>query len=245
MTVVDFRTPIQNRILSALPAAKYKNLLSKLQPVFLELSQVLYDAGEPISYVYFPNNAMISLVAIREGGGRSVEVGVVGDEGMLGTSAFLGNPVAHNQALVQLAGSALRVRVEVLQDAVEEGGPLHRLLHHYTQVVLTQITRSAVCNRFHNLRERLARWLLITHDHAKSDTFPMTHEFLSHLLGARRVDISKAANALQKADLVKYRRGQMTIVDRQELETASCDCYHIVKAEIDRLHGDDGKVNAG
>lgn len=230
------RIPIQNRILAALPTRKYKGLLSKLQPVFLELSQVLYDAGEPVPYVYFPNSAMISLVAIREDGGRSVEVGVVGEEGMLGTSAFLGNPVAHNKALVQLAGSALRVRVDVLRDAVEGGGLLHKLLHGYTQVLITQITRSAVCNRFHNLQERLARWLLITHDHAKSDTFPMTHEFMSHLLGARRVDVTKAANALQKAEIVSYNRGQITVSDRKELEAASCNCYRIVRDEIDRLH---------
>jgi CRP-like cAMP-binding protein len=230
------RVPIQNRILSALPTKKYKDLLSNLQPVSLNLSQVLYDAGDPVRYVYFPNNAMISLVAIREDGGRSVEVGVVGEEGMLGTSAFLGNPVAHNKALVQLAGSALRVRVDVLREAVEGGGRLHTLLHGYTQVVLTQITRSAVCNRFHNLRERLARWLLITHDHAKSDTFPMTHEFMSHLLGARRVDVTKSATALQKAKLVSYHRGKVTVVDRQGLEEASCNCYRIVRDEIARLH---------
>lgn len=239
MTSSKPRVPIQNRILSALPTKKYKDLLSNLQPVFLNLSQVLYDAGDPVRYVYFPNSAMISLIAIREDGGRSVEVGVVGEEGMLGTSAFLGNPVAHNKALVQLAGSALRVRVDVLREAVEGGGPLHSLLHGYTQVVLTQITRSAVCNRFHNLRERLARWLLITHDHAKSDTFPMTHEFMSHLLGARRVDVTKSANALQKADLVSYHRGQVTVVDRQGLEEASCNCYRIVREEIDRLHADE------
>jgi CRP-like cAMP-binding protein len=129
------------------------------------------------------------------------------------------------------------VRVDVLRDAVSGGGPLHKLLHGYTQVVLTQITRSAVCNRFHNLRERLARWLLITHDHAKSDTFPMTHEFMSNLLGVRRVDVTKAANALQKAGLVSYHRGQMTVIDRQEMEAASCNCYRIVRDEIDRLHG--------
>lgn len=236
MSLSSTQMPIQNRILAALPTPKYKDLLARLQPVFLELSQVLYDPGEPVSYIYFPNSAMISLVAVREGGGRSVEVGVVGEEGMLGTSAFLGNPIAHNQALVQLAGSALRVRVEVLREAVERGGLLHKLLHGYTQVLLTQITRSAVCNRFHNLRKRLARWLLITHDHAKSDTFPMTHEFMSHLLGARRVDVTKAANALQKAELISYNRGQITVSDRTELEAASCDCYRIVRDEIDRLH---------
>lgn len=157
------RAPIQNRILAALPTKKYKDLLSNLQPVSLNLSQVLYDAGEPIRYVYFPNSAMISLIAIREDGGRSLEVGVVGEEGMLGTSALLGNPVAHSKALVQLAGGALRVKVDVLREAVESGGTLHKLLHGYTQVVLMQLTRSAVCNRFHKLGERLARWLLITH----------------------------------------------------------------------------------
>lgn len=228
--------PIQNRILASLPSKKYKDLLSNLQSVSLSLSQVLYEAGEPIRHVYFPNSAMISLVAVREGGGRSVEVGVVGEEGMLGTSAFLGNPVAHNKALVQLEGTALRARVDVLRDAVEGGGHLHTLLHGYTQVLLTQITRSAVCNRFHNLRERLARWLLITQDHARSDTFPMTHEFLSHLLGGRRVDVTKAANALQKRGLVRYQRGSMTVIDREELENASCQCYKIVRDEIDRLH---------
>lgn len=127
----------------------------------------------------------------------------------------------------------------MLQDAVEGGGLLHELLHGYTQVVLVQITRSAVCNRFHNLRQRLARWLLITHDHAKSDSFPMTHEFLSSLLGSRRTDVSKAANALQKLGLVSYHRGSMTVVNRKGLELASCQCYNIVKGEIDRLQGDE------
>lgn len=232
------RIPIQNQILAALPTKKYKDLLSSLQPVSLSLNQVLYEAGEPVRHVYFPNSAMISMIAFREDGARSLEVGVIGNEGMVGTSAFLGGHTALNQALVQLAGSALRVRVDVLRDAVEGGGPLHKLLHGYAHVALTQATRSAVCNRFHNLEQRLARWLLITHDHAKSDTFPMTHQFMATLLGARRVDVTMAAKALLKAGLISYHRGRMTVINRQGLEDASCDCYRIVRDEIDRLHGD-------
>jgi len=232
------RIPIQNQILAALPTKKYKDLLSSLQPVSLSLNQVLYEAGEPVRHVYFPNSAMISMIAFREDGARSLEVGVIGNEGMVGTSAFLGGHTALNQALVQLAGSALRVRVDVLRDAVEGGGPLHKLLHGYAHVALTQATRSAVCNRFHNLEQRLARWLLITHDHAKSDTFPMTHQFMATLLGARRVDVTMAAKALLKVGLISYHRGRMTVINRQGLEDASCDCYRIVRDEIDRLHGD-------
>lgn len=238
MPLGQSRGSIQNRILAALPSRQYKDFLSNLQSVSLKLSQVLYEAGEPIRHVYFPNSAMISLVATREGGSRTVEVGVVGAEGMLGTPAFLGNPVALNKALVQLAGTALRVRVKVLQDAVEGGGLLHELLHGYTQVLLVQITRSAVCNRFHDLRQRLARWLLITHDHAKLDSFPMTHEFLSGMLGSRRTDVTKAANALQKQGLVSYHRGKITVINRKGLELASCQCYEIVRGEIDRLKQD-------
>jgi len=238
MPLAPYRGSIQNRILASLPSKQYKDFLSNLQSVSLRLNQVIYEAGEPIRHVYFPNGAMISLVATREGGSRTVEVGVVGEEGMLGTTAFLGNPVALNKALVQLAGAALRVRVKVLQDEVEGGGLLHELLHGYTQVMLVQITRSAVCNRFHDLRQRLARWLLITHDHAKSDSFPMTHEFLSSLLGSRRTDVSKAANTLQKQGLVSYHRGSITVISRKQLEVVSCQCYEIVRREIDRLQGD-------
>jgi CRP-like cAMP-binding protein len=236
MPLAQARPSIQNRIVASLPSKQYKEFLSNLQSVSLRLNQVIYEAGEPIRHVYFPNGAMISLVAAREGGTRTVEVGVIGEEGMLGTTAFLGNPVALNKALVQLAGTALRVRIKVLQNAVEGGGLLHELLHGYTQVVLVQITRSAVCNRFHSLRQRLARWLLITHDNAKSNSFPMTQEFLSSLLGSRRSDVSKAANALQKQGLVSYHRGSLTVINRKELEVASCPCYKIVRGEIDRLH---------
>jgi CRP-like cAMP-binding protein len=232
------RVPIQNRILAALPKSKYKHFLSSLQPVSLSLSQVLYDAGEPVRYVYFPNDAMISLIATREDSKMAVEVGVVGGEGMLGTFAFLGGRNAPNKALVQLAGTALRAKVDALMEAAESGGTLHKMLHGYTQIVLTQVTRSAVCNRFHNMEQRLARWLLITRDHAKADTFPMTHEFLSNLLGTRRSDVTKAAGTLQKVGLISYRRGRLTVTDHQGLEAASCSCYRIVRGEIDRFYGD-------
>jgi CRP-like cAMP-binding protein len=238
MPVKGSKVSIQNRILATLPKNKYEPLLSSLQPVSLSLNQVLYEAGEAIRHVYFPNGAMVSLVAIREDGGRSLEVGVVGDEGMLGAAAFLGNPVALNKAVVQLAGGAMRARVDVLKDAAEAGGPLHKMLHGYLHVALVQITRSAICNRFHNLGERLARWLLITHDHAKADTFPMTHEFISNLLGVRRVDVTKSASTLQREGLINYKRGAITVIDREGLEEASCNCYRIVRDEIDRLHGD-------
>lgn len=238
MPVKGTKVTIQNRILAALPEKKYKPLLDSLQPVSLSLNQVLYEEGEPIRHAYFPNDAMVSLVAVREDGERSLEVGVVGEEGMLGAAAFLGNPVALNRAVVQLAGGALRVRVDVLRGATEGGGPLHQLLHGYVQVAFVQITRSAICNRFHGLGERLARWFLITHDHAKADTFPMTHEFISHLLGVRRVDVTKSARILQQEGLIKYKRGAITVIDREGLEDASCNCYRIVREEIDRLHGD-------
>jgi CRP-like cAMP-binding protein len=229
--------PIQNRILAALPKNRYKSLLASLQPVSLSLNQIVYEAGESIRHAYFPNGAMVSLVAVREDGGRSLEVGVVGEEGMLGAAAFLGNPVALNKAVVQLAGDALRVKVDDLQTATEGGGTLHKLLHGYVQVAFVQITRSAICNRFHNLGQRFARWLLITHDHAKSDTFPMTHEFISHLLGVRRVDVTQSARILQRKGLINYKRGNITVIDRQGLEDTSCNCYRIVRDEIERFHG--------
>lgn len=227
---------IQNKILASLPRNKYGPLLDSLQPVSLSLNQVLYEAGEAIRHAYFPNGAMVSLVAMREDGGRSLEVGVVGEEGILGAAAFLGNPVALTKAVVQLPGGALRVKIDELQAASEKGGPLHKLLHGYVQVALVQITRSAVCNRFHNLGERLARWLLITQDHAKADTFPMTHEFISNLLGVRRVDVTKSASILQRERLIEYKRGTVTVISREGLEEAACNCYRIVREEIDRLH---------
>jgi CRP-like cAMP-binding protein len=226
---------IENRLLANLPQRRYQQLFSKLQPVKLSLEQVLYEAGAPMKYVLFPTTAMVSLVAFREDKKRSVEVGIVGSDGLLGVSALLGNGIAIYHTVVQLPGSAFSVRADVVRAALEQDGPLKGLFQSYMQALLLQLSRSVVCNCFHKLEERLARWLLMTHDYARADTFPMKQAFMTSMLAARRISVTQAAYRLQKEGVISYRRGQLTVHNRKKLEAAACNCYRIVRNQLELI----------
>lgn len=227
---------MKNRLLAALPTEEYQRLLPKLETVPLNFKQILYDINEPIEYVYFPNNAVASLLTIMENG-DAVEVGTVGNEGMVGLPVFLGADRIPGQAFAQVPGDGMRMRADVFKREVVQGTPLFNLLQRYTQALFNQISQSAACNRLHSIEERLCRWLLMTHDRVGEDYFPLTHEFLGQMLGVRRAGVSVAAAILQKAGYIRYSRGKITILDRAGMEDSACECYRIVKAEFDRLLG--------
>lgn len=231
------RVPHRNRILDALPPDYFNRLADQLEPFDLTTGKILHEPEMPIEYVYFPTDGIVSLLATLEGG-ETVEAGVIGREGMVGISIVLGVDTTTCQALVQGNGSALRMKAKSLRSLVKNGGPLHDLLLLYIHTVFTQIAQTAGCNRVHPLNERLARWLLLTHDRLGRDEFRLTHEFLARMLGTRRAGVSVAASALREAGLIDYTRGDVTVLNRAGLEEASCECYLIVKAEFDRLYQD-------
>lgn len=229
------RIPVENRLLAALPAQEYSRLLPNLETVSLELKQLLYTPGETIEYVYFPNHGIVSLLVILEGS-IAAEVGVVGIEGMVGLPVFLGVDTTPFRAIVQAPGDSLRMKADVFKASVNPGDTLHGLLQHYTHALTIQVAQSVACKSHHSMKQRCCRWLLMTHDRVRSDQFPITHEFLSQMMGVRRAGVTEVAGVLQKAGLIRYSRGQMTILDRLGLESASCECYRSVKAEEDRLY---------
>ncbi|HLL72871.1 MAG TPA: Crp/Fnr family transcriptional regulator [Pyrinomonadaceae bacterium] len=226
--------PVGNRLLAALPKKEYQQLLADSETVPLTFGDILFEPGENIRHVYFPNEGMISLLS-AVGEGEHVEVGIVGREGMAGLPVFMGVSKSRNRGLVQGEGSALRMTAAALRKVLSNGhgSTLQKLLHRYTHSLLTQISQSAACNRFHLVNSRLARWLLMTHDRIEGDQFRLTQEFLSLMLGVRREGVTLAAGALQKQKLISYSRGQIKILDRAGLEAASCKCYEVVKDEYD------------
>jgi CRP-like cAMP-binding protein len=226
--------PGENRLLAALPSEVKARLEPNLERVSLPFQDVLYESREVIEYVYFPINGVVSLLTIVEE--RTLaEVGLVGNEGMVGLSVFLGIEATPFKAIVQVPGEAMRMKADVFKDLVNLDTPLHGLLMRYTHTLMFQISQSAACNPHHSVKERCCRWLLMTRDRMHSDQFPLTHEFLSQMLGVRRASITVVAGMLQKAELIRYSRGQMTIKDRLGLEAVSCQCYRLVKEEEDRL----------
>jgi CRP-like cAMP-binding protein len=227
----------ENRLLAALPEDELERLLPQFELVELAFKQPCYEAGEPIRHVHFPLRGVVSLVAVLQGGGV-IEVSTVGNEGMVGLPIFLGAETSPMAAFCQIPGRAARMGAAALREAVRDGAALVRVLHRYTQALMTQLSQSVACNRLHPLQERCARWLLTTHDRAKADEFPMTHEFLAQMLGVRRAGVTEAARALQQAGCIRYHRGRVTIVDRTGLEDVSCECYRIIRAEYDSLLGD-------
>jgi CRP-like cAMP-binding protein len=221
-----------NRLLATLPKNEYKRLLPKLKAVSLVLGEVLYEPGDVIKYVYFPNDSIISLISeLSET--SWLEVGMVGNEGMAGLAVFMGVSSSSTLALVQGAGTAMRMSSATVRTEANQLGSLHRLLHRYSHSLLTQVSQSSACNRFHLVDARLARWLLMTNDRLGANEFPLTQEFLSSMLGVRREGVSKAAGALQAAKLIRYSRGIITLLNRRGLEAKSCQCYAIIKAETD------------
>jgi CRP-like cAMP-binding protein len=226
----------ENRVLSVLPAPDRQRLLPHLEPVRTELKQILYAPNESISHIYFPRNGVVSLMTIMADG-SAIEVATVGNEGMIGLPIFLGAGSMPGQALSQIPGAALRMAADVFRAEAQFGGALQQVLHRYTQGLLNQIAQSAACNRLHAITERCARWLLMTHDRVRTDHFPLTHEFLSQMLGVRRATVTVAAGTLQQAGLIRSHWGHITILDRVGLEAASCECYRVIREEYDRLLG--------
>ena len=221
-----------NRLLATLPKNEYKRLLPQMKTVNLVLGEELYEPGDVIKYVYFPNNSIISLIS-KLSETAWLEVGMVGNEGMAGLAVFMGVSSSSTRALVQGSGTAMRMSSAAVRTEANRLGSLHRLLHRYSHSLLTQVSQSSACNLSHLVNARLARWLLMTYDRLGAEEFPLTQEFLSNMLGVRREGVSKAAGALQAAKLIRYSRGIITLLDRGGLEAKSCECYAIIKAETD------------
>lgn len=221
---------VSNKLLAALPKKDYQGMQRHLEEVPLVFDKVIFEPSVLISDVYFPNSGIVSILAGADER-STLEVGLVGSEGMVGLSVFLGVNSSHNLAVVQGAGSAMKMKASAFRTTCRNDGALTRLLQRYAHSVITQITQAAVCNQFHSLDSRLARWLLMTHDRVDGDEFQVTQEFLSNMLGVRREGVSLAASNLQKVDLIRYSRGRLTILDRAGLEAKSCVCYEIISNE--------------
>ncbi|GAB1542485.1 Crp/Fnr family transcriptional regulator [Scytonema sp. NUACC21] len=228
--------PKQNYLLAALPPSEYQRLAPHLELIELLSHQILYEAHEPIKHIYFPNSGVISLVNTMENG-STIEVGVVSSEGIVGLAGILGRNIAIYQAQVQIPGDAMRIDAKILKTEFHQPGVLQTLLLRYCQMFLTQVSQSAACNRFHTVEERLARWLLLIQDLVGSEELPLTHEFLANMLGSRRSGVTVAAGTLQKAGMLRYSRGKITIVNREALEATTCECYGVISQEIAWLLG--------
>jgi CRP-like cAMP-binding protein len=222
-----------NWVLASIPPKDYRRLRSQLEPVSLKFGKILYEAGGKIRHVYFPVNCLISLLTAVDKR-RTLEVGMVGNEGMTGMPFVLGIGESAVRALVQGAGDALSMPAAHFRIEFDRNQPLRRALFRYTYALMAQISQTAACNRFHEAEARLARWLLMTRDRVRSDEFPMTHEFLSHMLGVRRGGVTEAASALKRRGLIAYHRGKIRILDAKRLQTSSCSCYQTVKAAYER-----------
>jgi CRP-like cAMP-binding protein len=227
------RAPIANRLLAALSRAERQRLLPQLEPVALAFGEVLYEPGDAIRHVYFPEDSLVSLLTLVDRH-LALEVGMVGREGMVGVAYALGVDVSPVRAMVQGAGTALRMKSTYLRKAMRQSQPLEREVHRYAHALMSQIAQTAACNRFHVVEARLARWLLMTRDRVRSDEFRLTHEFLGHMLGVRRVGVTKAAHALKARKLIDYTRGHIAIVNARGLEAAACSCYELVRDVHDR-----------
>jgi CRP-like cAMP-binding protein len=225
-----------NRLLAALPDVEYQRLVPHLERVPLSLKQVLYKAGESIEYVYFPDRAVVSLISTSEEN-LMVEIGLVGNEGIVGIPAVLGDSIAMAIAMVQVAGFGIKMKASLLKTEFQRGDSLQSLLLLYTQALYALVSQAAACNGIHRLDERLARWLLLMCERVDSNELLLTQELISKLLGVRRAGVTEAANSLQRAGIIRYSRGIITILNRQELEAASCPCYKIIKGEYTRLFG--------
>jgi len=228
---VNTNHSIKNHILAALPAKEYQALLPHLSHMDLVHGNVLFDTGEPIQEVYFPNDAVVSLVYSTLDG-TTVEVGLVGNEGMVGVPFILGATASPYRAIVQVSNGAMTMKATILRDEFLRGGVLQNVLHRYTYGLMTQVSRTAVCNRIHKIEERLARWLLMVRDRMLSDEFGLTHEFLADMLGVRRAGVTLAAGAIQQAGLIRYVHGKVTIVDPEGLESVACECYAVGKHDF-------------
>src|ERR1044071_8137568 len=224
----------ENRLLASLPGDEYARLLPRLQQVTFSLGEVVYEFGGHLDYVFFPTTSIVSLLYTMENG-SSAEMGLTGNEGVVGIALFMGGGTMPNRAVVQSAGDALRMKAKVLQSEFALGGEFQRLLLRYTQALITQISQTAVCNRLHSVEQQLCRWLLLSRDRLHTDELVMTQELIANMLGVRREGVTHAAGRLQENGLISYVRGRITILDRSGLEATVCECYRVVKDEYDRL----------
>lgn len=223
-----------NLLLAGLPGDALARWLPHLESVDARLGQVLHESGGRLSHVYFPTSCIISLLYVLEDGG-SAEISVVGHEGVLGVSLFMGGNTTPSRAVVQSAGKMLRLRSDIMLAEFNRSGPVMHLLLRYTQALLTQMSQTAVCNRHHTLDQQLCRWLLLSLDRLPGPELVMTQELIANMLGVRRSGVTQAATSLQRAHLIQYRRGHITVLDRAGLERRTCECYAVVKNEYDRL----------
>jgi len=227
-------TPKQNHLLDALPAEDYARLLPDLELIAMPLGWAVYESGSQMGYVYFPTSSIVSLLYVMENG-SSAEIAITGNEGLVGISLFMGGESTPSRAVVQSEGNGYRLKASNLKREFELGGPLQHLLLRYTQALITQMSQTAVCNRHHTLDQQLCRWLLLSLDRLSSNELRMTQELISNMLGVRREGVTEAAGNLQAAGLIHYRRGKITVLDRSKLEQRVCECYSVVKKELDRL----------
>ncbi|HBT33111.1 MAG TPA: Crp/Fnr family transcriptional regulator [Pusillimonas sp.] len=231
----DFATdPLQNYLLAALPQSHRQPLIDQLEQVNLPLGKVIYESGDDEFFAYFPTNSIISMLNVMEDG-SSAEISVVGNDGLVGLPALMGGASTPSRAVVQSAGSAYRIKVSDLQKEFETHGPLTRLILRYTQSLFTQMSQTAVCNRHHAIEQQLCRWLLMSLDRLSSNSLIMTHELIANMLGVRREGVTQAAGKLQSLGVIAYSRGRITVLDREQLEDLSCECYAVVKKENLRL----------
>jgi len=223
-----------NHLLATLSTAELESIGQYLEPVQMELGDVVYESGRELSHVYFPTTAIVSLLYVLESG-ASAEIAIVGREGVVGVSIFMGGATTPNHAVVQSAGDAYRMPARVIQDEFRRGGTMQHLMLRYTQSLLTQMAQTAVCNRHHSVDQQLCRWLLFSIDRLDVPEIATTQELISNMLGVRREGVTEAAGKLQKAGAISYRRGHIKVLDRAALESLSCECYQVVRRETERL----------
>ena len=228
------RKPEQNRLLAALPATDYQRLLPQLEPVALPQGLIVFESGRKLRYLYFPCSGIVSLMYAMENG-ASTEIAVIGHDGVIGIALFMGGESTPSRAVVQSAGHGYRLKAAFLKTEFARAGPLQQLLLRYTQALIAQMTQTAVCNRHHSVEQQLCRWLLLSLDRLPSNKLAMTQELIANVLGVRREGITEAAGKLQAAGLIHYSRGHITVLDRPRLEERVCECYAVVKKEMDRL----------
>ena len=226
--------PKKNRLLAALPDAEWQRWRPQLELIALPLGQVLYESGTTLKHVYFPTTAIISLLYVMENG-ASAEISVVGNEGLVGISLFMGGESTPSRAVVQSAGHGFRLKAQLMKDEFDRAGPVLHLLLRYTQALITQMSQTAVCNRHHSLDQQLCRWLLLSLDRLEGTDLVMTQELIANMLGVRREGVTEAAHKLQETGLIRYSRGRISVLDRIALERRVCECYGVVKKEYDRL----------
>jgi CRP-like cAMP-binding protein len=226
--------PRMNQLLAALPESEWLRWQSHLELINMPLGQVLYEPGATLSHVYFPTDSIVSLLYVMENG-ASAEIAVVGNEGIVGISLFMGGESTPSRAVVQSAGDGFRVRAQMMKDEFNRAGPVLHLFLRYTQALITQMAQTAVCNRHHSLDQQLCRWLLLSLDRLSGNELVMTQELIANMLGVRREGVTEGALKLQQDGLIRYARGRITVLDRSGLERRTCECYTVVKREYDRL----------